>query len=206
MENEKLRVSHSVAVKLRHQLGCEIVRKKDKATGKEFWNVSDKKTRDSGRRTAYVPEDYTNHRAALNAMVKEQDGQWEEGLASAVTLVVKAARKARRLPAAAFVLEQALSSMINSFDLESHITGIFRDEHGLEGGQAQAAQRRLALAPAGTGLEVSRGALHFDSGEESDAPARPAGKRSDPKKKKAKKRAPKKTAKKKAPKKRTSRR
>ncbi|MCH7225004.1 hypothetical protein MLD59_02595 [Verrucomicrobiaceae bacterium E54] len=149
-------MSHDMAVRIRHQLGCEIVFRKDKGSQKKVWDVSDKKTREDGTRSDYVQKDYTNHRAMLSAIMEERDGLWEEGLASAVTLVAQAARKAKRLPAVAHALEQSLASTIESFALENHVVGLFRADYELSDGEAKAAEKRLLAAPTSTGLEFSR--------------------------------------------------
>jgi len=154
-ENNRLKISHDTAVKIRHQLGCSLGIKTDKTTGRKVWNVSTKKLRNDGSWTNYTAEDYASHKELLDEISTEKDGDWEDALAGAVTLVVEAARKARRLHAAGVAMECAIAGLIDSFKLESHVAAVLRDEYDLAPDEAKMVAHRLAVVPARTGLKVS---------------------------------------------------
>jgi len=154
LENDRLAMSHEIAVKLRHQLGCEIVMKPDSKTGRERWGISDKKHRAGRRRTKYTENDYLQHQEILAGMRDGDPGQWEEGLSQALRLVIGAARRARVLPAVTHDMELALTTLIGVYKLERHIGTVLREDHGMSRGDAQQTVKKLAVTPTVTGLGI----------------------------------------------------
>ncbi len=167
LENGRMAMSHEAAVKIRHQLGCHIVRKADRDTGKKSWSVSATIVGEDGRRTKYTKDDYDRHREMLEEAGNEDGTRWKEGLAAATALLVEAAIRAGHLPSVAAELEQKIAALIDAHKLESQLEGVLRDEHEMKQVNAKATARAFTAIPTISALNVlahDAGRLERDGG------------------------------------------